>query len=128
MSTSESLNAGLSSSRENVEELSHLQPGKQNINVTFPGTVLPQEDGMPFHKAKKIKICSEDTNDSKKCFWFDVFYQDEDFFFFFFLNTKQRKYQRSDMLKAAFPCMRLHVASSPCVFYPQLCGSVSGKD
>jgi len=64
--------------RDYGDELSNLQSGKQNINVTFPGTVLPQEDGMPFHKPKKIKFCPEDINDSNKCFWFDVFYQDED--------------------------------------------------
>lgn len=62
--------------RDYGDELSNLQSGKQNINVTFPGTVLPQEDGMPFHKAKRIKFCPVDTNE--KCFWFDVFYQDED--------------------------------------------------
>ena len=68
---------GVSSSFTNsIDESPHLQPGKQNINVTFPGNVLPQEDGMPFHKAKKIKFCPADTNE--KCFWFDVFYQDED--------------------------------------------------
>ena len=68
----------LSSEKFEGEEMSSLQPGRQNINVTFPGTVLPQEDGMPFHKAKKIKFCPADTTDSEKCFWFDVFYQDED--------------------------------------------------
>jgi len=68
---------GLSSSYINsIDESPHLHSGKQNINVTFPGTVLPQEDGMPFHKAKRIKFCPVDTNE--KCFWFDVFYQDED--------------------------------------------------
>lgn len=69
---------GMSSDRDYVDESQHLQPGKQNINVTFPGTVLPQEDGMPFHKAKKIKFCPADTTDLEKCFWFDVFYLDED--------------------------------------------------
>ena len=64
--------------RDYENESQHLHSGKQNINVTFPGTVLPQEDGMPFHKAKKIKFCPADTTDSEKCFWFDVFYQDED--------------------------------------------------
>lgn len=63
---------GLSSSDQESES---LQQGRRNINVTFPGTVLPQEDGMPFHKPKKIKFCPQ-TNE--KCFWFDVFYQDED--------------------------------------------------
>jgi hypothetical protein len=70
--------AGLSSARDYAQDFSHLNSGKQNINVTFPGTVLPQEDEMPFHKPKKIKFCPEDTDDLKKCFWFDVFYQDED--------------------------------------------------
>ncbi len=65
---------GLSSSDQESES---LQQGRRNINVTFPGTVLPQEDGMPFHKPKKIKFCPQ-TNEKQKCFWFDVFYQDED--------------------------------------------------
>jgi hypothetical protein len=65
---------GLSSMDQESESLQH---GRRNINVTFPGTVLPQEDGMPFHKPKKIKFCPQ-TNEKQKCFWFDVFYQDED--------------------------------------------------
>ena len=68
---------GIGSENIFLDDSPQLNSGKQNINVTFPGTVLPQEDGMPFHKAKKIKFCPQ-TKEKQNCFWFDVFYQDED--------------------------------------------------